>query len=157
MASHAGKYYVKVAIKRSKKHGHTYFDGRKQSSHEYYSWMNMRGRCFNPKHAGFERWGGRGITVCDRWKNSFENFLADMGPKPTPSHTIDRINSNGNYEPSNCRWASPKEQAAYRKGSKTSEETKKRMSAGLREWWKLRRIGLHGKRKMKPRNAPDAN
>jgi hypothetical protein len=62
----------------------------------------------------------RGITVCDRWLDSFANFYADMGPKPSPQHSIDRINNSGNYEPSNCRWATPTEQAANTRNVKTN-------------------------------------
>jgi len=76
---------------------------------EYRTWCSMRGRCQNSKAKGFENWGGRGIKVCERWDN-FENFLADMGPRPQGRYSIDRINVDGNYEPSNCRWATPSQQ-----------------------------------------------
>ena len=71
---------------------------------EYSTWTGMNERCSNPKNTYFHRYGGRGITVCDRWKNSFKAFYEDMGPKPFPKAQIDRRNNNGNYEPGNCRW-----------------------------------------------------
>jgi hypothetical protein len=74
------------------------------------AWAGMRQRCLNPTSSEFARYGGRGIKICDRWLTSFETFLEDMGPKPTPKHSVDRIDNDGNYEPSNCRWATVKEQ-----------------------------------------------
>lgn len=88
---------------KSKKHG-------MWESKEYSTWSSMKQRCYNSKNLFYKDYGGRGIRICDRWKDSFENFFADMGKKPTPKHSIDRIDVNGNYEPSNCRWATPLQQ-----------------------------------------------
>jgi|SRR5215475_3862085 len=80
----------------------------------YHSWHMMQHRCLNPKFSRYKDWGGRGITICKRWL-TFENFLEDMGPRPSRKHSIDRIDNDGNYEPSNCKWALPHEQRHNRR------------------------------------------
>jgi hypothetical protein len=73
---------------------------------EYNAWATLKHRCLNPKYPKYADYGGRGITVCDRWRNSFVNFLVDMGRKPSSGHSIDRFpDIDGNFEPGNCRWA----------------------------------------------------
>jgi hypothetical protein len=72
---------------------------------EYLAWRNMKKRIFNINHPKYPRYGGRGIKICDRWLESFENFLEDMGPKSSQELQLERNNNDGNYEPSNCRWA----------------------------------------------------
>lgn len=79
-------------------------------SPEYQTWNRMWSRCTNPITSRYHRYGGRGITVCDRWA-SFENFYEDMGPRPSADHSIERDEVDGNYEPGNCRWATKKEQS----------------------------------------------
>ncbi len=83
--------------------------GLKNTS-EYRTWCAMKERCSRPAHISYKNYGAKGINVCDRWRSSFESFLSDMGPKPSPKHTIDRINPKLGYEPANCRWATYKEQ-----------------------------------------------
>lgn len=94
------------------KHGHTSRDSRKISP-TYRSWISMIQRCENPKATAFHRYGGRGITVCDRWRDSFDTFLEDMGERPE-GKTLDRKNDELGYFPGNCRWATRKEQSRNR-------------------------------------------
>lgn len=87
---------------------------------EFRSWSGMRSRCTLQTNENWDNYGGRGIRVCERWMDSFENFLADMGPRPTSKHTIERNNVNGDYEPGNCHWADRLEQTRNRRNTKTA-------------------------------------
>lgn len=76
----------------------------------YSTWSSMKQRCYNPNEPGYPNYGGRGITICAEWRGNFRQFKQDMGARPSPKHSIERINNDGNYEPSNCKWATQTEQ-----------------------------------------------
>jgi len=97
------------------------FKHGKSDSLEYKIWQAMKNRCTNKNVDSYVNYGGRGIKVCERWLNSFENFYADMGPRPGKEYSIDRINNDDNYEPNNCRWATKKEQQNNRRNSKKNK------------------------------------
>ncbi len=103
----------------SKTHGaRSHIEGDRRVRHvtpEYTAWQNMRARCYRSTLKEYPHYGGRGIRVCARWLHSFENFLADMGTRPSPGHTLDRKNTNSNYSPRNCRWATRLEQTRNRR------------------------------------------
>jgi hypothetical protein len=105
---------------------------------EYICWSGMRVRCSNSKRPDWKDYGGRGIAVCERW-NSFATFCADMGPRPSRAHSLDRIDNDGNYEPGNCRWATPKEQRHNRRDSVTY--TFDGFTGSLHDW--SQRLGLN--------------
>jgi len=106
---------------------------------EYTAWIDMCYRCSDADgNTDYHLYGGRGIKVCDRWRRSFLDFLADMGPRP-PKHTIDRIDNNGNYEPGNCRWATTHQQARNRRDN--SRYTYQGRTLCLVEW--AESTGIH--------------
>jgi hypothetical protein len=119
-----------------RKHGHSYRQELGLSC-----WNNMKDRCGNPNNSKYHLYGGKGVKVCERWRHSFLDFLADMGERPSRKHSIDRIDGNGNYEPGNCRWATAEEQAL-------NTERNRRLTAfgqtmPLSVWAK--RCGIHHK------------
>lgn len=124
-----GCYATELLVARSRTHG-------MRTSPTYQSWLSMRQRCTNPRAAGFDRYGGRGIRVCERWR-SFESFLEDMGERPDGT-SLDRLDNNGNYEPGNCRWATSLEQV--RNQDNTRRLTHNGVTLTLQEW--AERIGI---------------
>ena len=93
-------------------HGHARKGAREP---EYAVWCAMIARCTRPNDAAWRNYGGRGISVCKRWRGSYEAFISDMGRRPSSAHSIDRINNDGNYESGNCRWATREQQAANKR------------------------------------------
>ena len=102
---------------------------------EYRTWENMKKRCHSIADSHYPRWGGRGISVCDRWRNSFQNFFADMGSAPSPDHQIERNDNDGPYSRENCRWAHKSEQAGNTRKNRliTHNGKTQTMSAWSRE------------------------
>ena len=97
----------------------------------YWSWRSMKLRCYNKNNHNYKNYGGRGIKVCDRWRSSFANFLADMGERPF-GHTLNRINNDGNYEPLNCKWSDGKSQCRNQRNNHLIEAFGKKQS--IIEW-----------------------
>ena len=95
----------------------THGESRGNWTPEYRAWRAMLDRCNQTGHSSYKYYGARGIKVCERWKASFANFVTDLGRKPSPKHSLDRIDVNGNYEPTNCRWATAIEQRRNRRDS----------------------------------------
>lgn len=106
-----GCYRLDQIIKAKRTHGQS------GKTKEYVTWCHLKSRCMNCKNSVFPHYGGRGIRVCDRWLNSFEAFLEDMGYAPSPKYSIDRKDNNGDYEKSNCHWATQLEQTNNQRGN----------------------------------------
>jgi len=120
--------------------------GIKPLQYEYKIWAGMKQRCLNINNPGYKNYGGRGISVCERWL-TFSNFIDDMGERPSKTHSIDRVNNNGNYEPTNCRWATPLEQSNNTRASKGGvfwSETNKCFIAQMTFNKKLYNLGQFG-------------
>ncbi len=115
---------------------------RTSETPEYRVWRSMRTRCENPRHHDYPYYGGRGITVCDRWW-TFGNFIADMGLRPTPKHSIERVNNAGGYEPSNCRWVTRGEQSKNQRRRRDNQSGYVGVSP-LRGKWQAN-IGCNGR------------
>ncbi len=120
-----GCYNIESFIKRNTTHN-------LHNTSEHNSWAQMKDRCLNINNVNFKYYGGRGITVCDKWKNSFITFYNDMGPKPSKDHSLDRIDNNKGYSKNNCRWATKLEQVQNRNSIKYI--TYNKMTLNLKDW-----------------------
>lgn len=106
----------------------------------YAAWQKAKQRCCDPRNNRFSLYGGRGIKICDQWVTSFDQFLLDMGLPPSSVHTIGRIDSDGNYEPKNCRWETKDEQAVNRRNNRIIEINGIRRN--LAEWGRVSGLGM---------------
>lgn len=106
---------------------------------EYVAWMNMKKRCLNASYCRFRGYGGRGITICVRWLESFKNFIADMGARPSPKHSIERKDNDGNYEPANCTWAARPQQDSNKRTNRPITFGSETLT--VKEW--SRRTGIN--------------
>lgn len=118
----------KESLKGLVKHGHCL----KGNTPEFNSWVGMKQRCYNQNNPSWKHYGGRGITVCESWLESFNNFLSDMGEKPSPKHSVGRIDNDQPYSPWNCRWETSKQQGRNKR--KTFLVTVGNQSKTAQEW-----------------------
>jgi hypothetical protein len=131
-----GCYASEVKSKTHKVHG----EGHKRTT-EYTSWAQMKARCYNPKNTAFKDYGGRGILVCEKWKNSYVDFINDMGRSPSPLHSIERRDNSKGYYPENCYWATRSEQCNNRRSNRRI--TLNGVTKNLSQW--CEQFGLHYK------------
>jgi len=130
--------------------------GEANKSPEYKAWRGMKERCYSPSSDHYNQYGNRGISVCERWVHSYENFLMDMGRKPDRTYSIDRVNNDGNYTPENCRWATKEEQDNNKQATVKIEFRGKILS--MKQW--SRELGcnykwLHAQLKYKNKTMED--
>lgn len=135
------KVIVSALIRKTTKScgcGQAHITHGESKSQEYQSWRSAKSRCYSVNHVGYKNYGGRGVIMCDRWKDSFENFLADMGKCPE-NYTLERKDVNGNYEPNNCIWATRRTQSNNRRNN--VKVTHNNETKTLAEWARV--LGLH--------------
>ena len=130
---------------------HTKYTNKQKDIYEI--WTGMKQRCYNPRAFGYEYYGGKGVGVCKRWKDSFDNFYKDMGPRPSNKHSIDRIDNNTDYSPNNCRWANSKEQSRNKESNVILELNGERKT--LTDWAKELNIKRHTLYSRKRRGLSD--
>jgi len=139
LSKSCGCYNRELASKRKYKHGYSNLPGTDQKNPDYEIWLKIKSRCINPSDKSYSNYGGRGITVSDDWKNSFDQFYKDMGPRPSKLHSIDRIDNNGNYCKENCKWSTYEKQANNRRNSKLIEYNGQSLS--FSQWSRVCGIG----------------